>query len=105
MPKDIKVATTVQHGKESTVHWWNETPWRMVQTNLREIDMADLDAEKFAADLEAFGATVVNLNAAGILASYQSKLPYHTVSSHLTGSSLQHSGCLPQTGHTSDCPL
>lgn len=89
MPKDIKVTTTVQHGKENTVHWWNETPWRMVQTNLREIDMADLDAEKFAADLEDFGATVVNLNAAGILASYQSKLPYHTVSAYLTGASLQ----------------
>lgn len=70
-------------------HWWNETPWRMVQTNLREIDMADMDAERFAQDLEKFGATVVNLNAGGILASYKSKLAYHTVSRYLTGSSLQ----------------
>lgn len=61
----------------------------MVQTNLREIDMADIDAEGFASDLADFGATVVTLNAGGILASYESKLPYHTVSSYLTGSSLR----------------
>ena len=60
----------------------------MVQTNLREIDMADMDAVKYADDLADFGATVVTLNAGGILASYESKLPYHTVSHYLTGSSL-----------------
>lgn len=70
-------------------HWWKEHPWRMVQTNLREIDMADIDAAQFAQHLQDFGATVVNLNAGGILASYQSELPYHRVSSYLTGSSLQ----------------
>ena len=61
----------------------------MVQTNLREIDMADIDAEKYASDLADFGATVVTLNAGGILASYESALPYHTVSKYLTGSSLK----------------
>ena len=70
-------------------HWWQTHPWRMVQTNLRETDMTDIDAEKFAKDLADFGATVVNLNAAGILASYETKLPFHTKSSYLTGSSLQ----------------
>lgn len=70
-------------------HWWQGYPWRMVQTNFREIDMSDVDAEKFASDLSDFGATVVTLNAGGILASYESKLPYHTVSKHLTGSSLK----------------
>lgn len=70
-------------------HWWQGYPWRMVQTNLREIDMADIDAENFARDLADFGATVVTLNAGGILASYESKLPYHTVSSYLTGSTLK----------------
>lgn len=69
--------------------WWTDYPWRMVQTNFREIDMADVDAEKFAQDLSDFGATVVTLNAGGILASYQSELPFHTVSSYLTGSSLK----------------
>jgi len=70
-------------------HWWTNYPWRMVQTNLRQTDMADIDAEIFARDLADFGATVVTLNAGGILASYESKLPYHTVSSYLTGSSLK----------------
>jgi len=69
--------------------WWTNYPWRMVQTNFREIDMADVDAEKFAQDLSDFGATVVTLNAGGILASYPSGLPFHTVSSYLTGSSLK----------------
>lgn len=70
-------------------HWWHQYPWRMVQTNLREIDMADIDAEQFAQELADFGATVVTLNAGGILASYPSRLPYHTVSKYLTGSSLK----------------
>ena len=32
--------------------WWESYPWRMVQTNLREIDMADMDAKAYAADLK-----------------------------------------------------
>lgn len=70
-------------------HWWTNYPWRMVQTNFREIDMDGIDAESFAQSLADFGATVVTLNAGGILASYDSKLPYHTVSKYLTGSSLK----------------
>ncbi len=69
--------------------WWTNYPWRMVQTNFREIDMADVDAEKFAQDLADYDATVVTLNAGGILASYPSDLPFHTVNSYLTGSSLK----------------
>lgn len=70
-------------------HWWINYPWRMVQTNFREIDMDGIDAESYARSLADFGATVVTLNAGGILASYESKLPYHTVSKYLTGSSLK----------------
>lgn len=69
--------------------WWIGYPWRMVQTNFREIDMENMDAKKFAEDLADFGATVVTLNAGGIIASYESKLPFHTVSDHLTGDSLR----------------
>lgn len=72
-----------------TKHWWQGYPWRMVQTNFREIDMDGIDAKAFAQSLADFGATVVTLNAGGILASYESKLPYHTVSRYLTGSSLK----------------
>lgn len=69
-------------------HWWQNTPWRMVQTNLPEQAMADMDAEAFARSLENFGATVVNLNAAGIIASYPTKLDFQPRSRFLTGDSL-----------------
>ena len=35
-------------------HWWDGYPWRMIQTNLRQIDMEDMDAEKYAQDLQDF---------------------------------------------------
>lgn len=69
-------------------HWWDGYPWRMIQTNLREIDMADINASAFAQELEKFGATVVNLNAAGIIASYDTKLAYQPRSQYLKGDSL-----------------
>ena len=69
--------------------WWEDYPWRMIQTNLRETDMADIHAETYAEELAAFGATVVTLNAAGIIASYDTKHPYHTKSEYLTSDSLK----------------
>ena len=51
----------------------------MIQTNLREIDMAEIDAETYAQQLADYGATVVTLNAAGIIASYQTKLEFQTL--------------------------
>ena len=59
-------------------HWWQGYPWRMLQTNLREIDMADIDADAYAEQLKEYGATVVTLNAAGIIASYQTQLDCQT---------------------------
>ncbi len=69
-------------------HWWENYPWRMVQTNLRQIDMEHMDAAAYAQSLSDFGATVVTLNAAGILASYETEHPCHYRSEHLTGDSL-----------------
>ena len=68
--------------------WWVDRPWRMIQTNMREIDMLDIDAERFVADLQAFKANVVLVNAAGIIASYPTKLPFHYQSPFLKGDSL-----------------
>ena len=70
-------------------HWWETTPWRMIQTNLREPDMEDIDAKRFAHDLQSFGATVVMVNAAGIVASYDTAVPDQTQSEYLKGDSLQ----------------
>lgn len=69
--------------------WWKDYPWRMIQTNLREIDMQDISAKRFVKDLLDFKANVVLLNAAGIIASYPTKLPFHFQSPHLKGDSLK----------------
>ena len=69
-------------------YWWEGKPWRMIQTNMREIDMADIKAEQVVADLQAFKATAVLFNAAGIVASYPTELPFHYQSQFLTGDSM-----------------
>ncbi len=68
--------------------WWTGRPWRMIQTNLREIDMIDIDAGRYVADLQSFAANVVLINTAGIIASYPTDLPFHTQSPFLQGDSL-----------------
>jgi len=72
-----------------SANWWEEIPWRMVQTNLREIDMENINAADFAEELSQYNATVVNLNAAGILASYDTALPFQNKSAYLHGDSLK----------------
>jgi hypothetical protein len=69
-------------------NWWEGYPWRMIQTNLREIDMLDMDAGRYVAELQAFKATVVLVNSAGIIASYPTRLPFHYQSPYLKGDSL-----------------
>ena len=68
--------------------WWHSKQWRFIQTNLREIDMRDISAERVVADLQDFEANVLMINAAGIIASYPTKLPFHYQSPFLTGDSL-----------------
>ena len=70
-------------------HWWEGYPWRLVQTNLRQTDMADINAKEYVKQVKAFGATIVLLNTAGIIASYETKHPYQTQSEYLTGDSLR----------------
>lgn len=69
--------------------WCNDWPWRMIQTNLRETDMADMDAAQYVDELKKFHATVVMINTAGIIASYKTGLPYQSQSGYLTGDSLE----------------
>jgi hypothetical protein len=68
--------------------WWRTFPWREIQTNLREIDMLDIRADQVVADLQRFNATLLMINAAGIIASYPTELPFHFQSPFLTGDSL-----------------
>jgi len=67
--------------------WWKDYPWRLIQTNLRQIDMKDIDAEQFVRDLRSFDATVVLFNASGIIANYETDLDYEPVNEYLTGDS------------------
>jgi len=69
--------------------WWHTKQWRLIQTNLREIDMLDIDAQRVVSDLQAFKANVLMLNAAGIIASYTTQLPFQFQSPFLQGDSLQ----------------
>ena len=69
-------------------NWWDGYPWRMIQTNLREIDMVDIDASVYADWMNKMGATVAMINAAGIIASYRTELPFHFQSPCLQGGQL-----------------
>ena len=69
--------------------WWKDYDWRFIQTNLREIDMKDINAKQYVADMKSFNATIAMINTSGIIASYETKLPYHYQSPFLTGDSLQ----------------
>ena len=56
--------------------WWNRTPIRLIQTNLREID-ALMDTDAFVKSIEDASANVVLVNVGGIVANYPTKLPFH----------------------------
>lgn len=64
--------------------WWNRTPVRLIQTNLREID-ALMDTDAYVQSMVDASATVVMLNVGGIVANYPSKLTYHFVNQHMKG--------------------
>jgi hypothetical protein len=56
--------------------WWRE-PFRVFQTNLREVD-ATLDVERTLDAIEAHGSNVWLVNGGGILSFYPSDLPFQT---------------------------
>ncbi|WRS26280.1 alpha-amylase family protein [Oscillospiraceae bacterium MB08-C2-2] len=70
-------------------HWWENRAWRMVQTNLREIDMADISADQYVQDLQSFHANTVMINTGGIVANYNTQLPFHYKNPYLQGDSLE----------------
>ena len=64
--------------------WWNRTPIRLIQTNLREID-ALMDTDAFVQSIENASANVVLVNVGGIVANYPTKLPFHYRNPYLKG--------------------
>lgn len=68
--------------------WWLDEPWRLVQTNLREIDMEDLSAELYVQELQKLRANAAMISIGGLLANYDTKICDHPVNPHLHGDSL-----------------
>ena len=55
--------------------WWNRAPYRLVQTNLREID-ATMDTDAYVQSMVDASVNVVLLNVGGIVANYPTRLPF-----------------------------
>ncbi len=56
--------------------WWENYPWRLVQTNLSELDFKGMDPEQYVEDLKEFGATVAMVSAGGISAHYDTQISW-----------------------------
>jgi hypothetical protein len=56
--------------------WWNRTPIRLIQTNLPEIE-GNMDRDAYVRSILEASANTVLFNTGGIVANYQTKLPYH----------------------------
>ena len=55
--------------------WWNRTPVRLIQTNLPEIE-GSMDREKYLNSILEASANTLLFNTGGIVANYQTKLPF-----------------------------
>ena len=62
--------------------WWLQKPMRLIQTNLREIDVS-MDVEAFVDSVTDYSADVLLLNTGGIVANYPTELEYHYRNPHL----------------------
>ncbi len=56
--------------------WWNRTPIRLIQTNLPEIE-GGMDRDEYVRSVIEASANTVLFNTGGIVANYQTELPYH----------------------------
>lgn len=62
--------------------WWNRTPIRLVQTNLPEIE-GNMDRDAYVKSIIDASANTVLFNTGGIVANYQTKLPFHWKNPHM----------------------
>lgn len=56
--------------------WWLNEPYRLVQTNLREIDAIDFDMDVYVQSVKDMGANCVLINVGGIVANYYTDLEF-----------------------------
>ncbi|MCR4675938.1 MAG: hypothetical protein K5634_01765, partial [Sphaerochaetaceae bacterium] len=59
--------------------WWENYPWRVIQTNMRECDISTLDPKRFVEDLLSFNANAVLVSFGGTLANYSSAVVDHYI--------------------------
>jgi hypothetical protein len=57
--------------------WWLNEPYRLIQTNLREIDATDFNVDVYINSLKDIGANAVLINVGGIVANYYTDLDFH----------------------------
>ena len=55
--------------------WWNRTPIRLIQTNLPEVE-GSMDRDAYVKSIVDASANAVLFNTGGIVANYQTRLPY-----------------------------
>ncbi len=75
--------TTLDPGSYDST-WWNRAPYRLVQTNLREID-AGMDVEAYVQSMVDASANIVLLNVGGIVANYPTQLPFQYKNPNMKG--------------------
>jgi len=79
---DINLAS-INPGHYDTT-WWNRAPYRLVQTNLREID-ATMDVNAYVQSMVDASASIVLINVGGIVANYPTRLPFHFRNTFMKG--------------------
>jgi hypothetical protein len=60
-----------------------QTPFRMIQPNLRKIDAIGMDVKELVRTIREFGGNVILANAGGIVSWYRSELPYQRMNEYL----------------------
>ena len=65
--------------------WWNRTPQRFMQTNLREIDARDFDVEQYVQSVLDASVNIVLLSVGGQVANYPTQLPFHYKNPYMKG--------------------
>ena len=64
--------------------WWNREPYRLVQTNLPEIE-ALMDVDAYVKSMVDANVNIVLINVGGIVANYPTELPYHFRNTFMKG--------------------
>ena len=58
-------------------NWWHEKPMRLVQTNLRQIDI-QRDPREIVREVKDFGGNAILFSVGGIVSFYPSELEFQT---------------------------